>query len=350
MEGNVMTITTCSRPMLQHQRDQNVLVSSPSSILDDHPAPPPDESAGHVAQSRVISLPLHCLIEDSANDRKTFRNMKGLIATVRVMGVIEPIDVVPVPKSAEHADSIGQHEERYVIVAGERRFRAAKAVGLDTIPAIIWPSMDQWQLHLRSVVSNLQRDNLNGVELARALDRLRHELPGVRTQQQLADFVGLERSVVTRLLGILRLPAEILDQCGMCHKELPQRALSALVPIKDPALLRELADALAAGASLAAIRARIPKASGIVAPARFQRYRTASGATVIVQGKRLSDEQAVVELRDALGQAERAIAEKLTIAAASFPAAPPPQFEGPSDGVRLKAAKKNPAGAGFNLG
>ncbi|HEX6398204.1 MAG TPA: ParB/RepB/Spo0J family partition protein, partial [Steroidobacteraceae bacterium] len=115
-------------------------------------------------------------------------------------GIVQPIVVRPVDGAAAGAS------QRYEIIAGERRWRAAQMAGLATMPAVIRRVPDEAAIAM-SLIENIQRENLNPLEEARALDRLITEF-GI-THQQAADAVGRSRAAVSNLLRLLELPPEI---------------------------------------------------------------------------------------------------------------------------------------------
>jgi ParB family chromosome partitioning protein len=132
--------------------------------------------------------------------------LEELAASIRAQGVIQPIVVRPivVPGAAPASAS-----ERYEIIAGERRWRAAQIAGLKDIPAVIRRRVPDEAVIAMALIENIQRENLNAMEEARALDRLIREF-GV-TQQQAADAVGRSRTAVTNLLRLLDLPPELAE-------------------------------------------------------------------------------------------------------------------------------------------
>src|SRR5687767_14350741 len=97
------------------------------------------------------------LREDPKNERKTFRNMAGLVASIRAVGLIEPITVTPEP------------DESYRIITGHRRYRAAKAAGLKQVEVLIREPEDELARRQKSVISNVQREDVGPVELAEGL-------------------------------------------------------------------------------------------------------------------------------------------------------------------------------------
>lgn len=122
-------------------------------------------------------------------------SLEDLVASVRSRGVLQPVLVRPT----------GEH---YELVAGERRWRAAKEAGLDRIPALVRPVSDAEALEI-ALIENLQRVDLNPVERARAYHRLITEF-GL-TQQQVAEVVGLSQPAVANALRLLSLPEPILQ-------------------------------------------------------------------------------------------------------------------------------------------
>jgi ParB family chromosome partitioning protein len=121
------------------------------------------------------------------------QELSGLVESIRRHGVLQPIVVRP---------SVGGYE----VVAGERRWRAAEAAGLSSIPAIVRSLTDQEALEL-ALVENLQREDLNPIERARAYRRLMQEF-GL-TQEQIADRMGKSQPSVANALRLLHLPLQV---------------------------------------------------------------------------------------------------------------------------------------------
>lgn len=119
--------------------------------------------------------------------------LEALASSIRKQGVIQPI-------------LVKRDGENYHIVAGERRWRAAKLAGLKTIPVVVKALSDE-QATVMALIENIQREDLNPIEQARALDRLSREFE--LTHQQVADAVGKSRVSVTHLLRLLGLPERI---------------------------------------------------------------------------------------------------------------------------------------------
>ncbi|TDB02182.1 ParB/RepB/Spo0J family partition protein [Halomonas marinisediminis] len=145
---------------------------------------------------RLERLPLGQLSRGKYQPRRDIQPeaLEELADSIRAQGVMQPIVVRPVAK------------DRYEIIAGERRWRAAQLAELDVIPAVIREVSDEVALAL-ALIENIQRENLNPVEEALALKRLLEEFE--LTQQQVADAVGKSRTQVTNLLRLLALAPEV---------------------------------------------------------------------------------------------------------------------------------------------
>ncbi len=125
--------------------------------------------------------------------------LEELADSIRAQGVIQPI-VVRV------LDTLSGEPRRYEIIAGERRWRAAQLAGLAEIPAVIRQIPDEAAIAI-ALIENIQRENLNPLEEARALSRLIEEFQ--MTHQQAAEAVGRSRAAVSNLLRLLELPEQV---------------------------------------------------------------------------------------------------------------------------------------------
>ena len=120
--------------------------------------------------------------------------LEELADSVRVLGVIQPVTVKP------------EADGRYTIISGERRWRAAQMAGLETVPVYVREADDQ-TLHEMALVENIQRQDLNAMEVAFSLQRLMEEC--ALTQDRLSERVGKKRSTIANYLRLLRLPDEV---------------------------------------------------------------------------------------------------------------------------------------------
>jgi ParB family transcriptional regulator, chromosome partitioning protein len=181
-------------------------------------APPPPPAFGE----QLAKLPLDLLQRGRYQPRLDMRaeTLTELADSIKVQGVVQPIVVRPLtpPGPGE--------SQRYEIIAGERRWRAAQMAGLTEIAAVIRAIPDEDAIAV-ALIENIQRENLNPLEEARALTRLITEF-GV-THQQAADAVGRSRAGVSNLLRLLELSPEV---CELVEKrEIEMGHARALLPL-----------------------------------------------------------------------------------------------------------------------
>lgn len=142
--------------------------------------------------------------------------LNDLANSIREIGLIQPITL----------RKIG--EEKYQIIAGERRFRAAQLAGLTSIPAYIRKAKDEGMLEL-ALVENIQREDLNAIEIALSYQRLLEELEF--TQEELSTRIGKNRSTIANYQRLLRLPAVI--QKGIIDKQITMGHARALINVDN---------------------------------------------------------------------------------------------------------------------
>jgi ParB family chromosome partitioning protein len=145
--------------------------------------------------------------------------LKELSDSIKQQGIIQPITV----------RKMGY--DRYQIISGERRFRASKLAGLETIPAYIRIANDQAMLEM-ALVENIQRENLNALEVAISYQRLLEECS--LSQEELADKVGKDRSTITNYLRLLKLPPQI--QVAIRDNRLSMGHARAIIGVNDVAM------------------------------------------------------------------------------------------------------------------
>ena len=178
------------------------------------------------AKEEIVELKLSELRPNPYQPRKKFDEdkLKELSESIKEHGVFQPIIVKKSIKG-------------YEIIAGERRFRASKLAGKETIPAIIRDFSDEMMMEI-ALLENLQRENLNAIEEAVAYKKLLRSLK--ITQEELSKKLGKSRSYITNMLGLLELPSSVKqmiqeDKISMSHA----RALSK---IKNPEDIESLAN------------------------------------------------------------------------------------------------------------
>ncbi len=147
-------------------------------------------------KEEILELPLDKIKPNPYQPRYVFDNddLKELALSIKEHGVIQPIIV----------KKMGAN---YVIIAGERRFRASKLAHQSTIPAIVRQYEKSKMIEL-ALIENLQREDLSAVEEAKAYNQIMRELD--LTQKEVAERVGKTRSYVTNMLGLLNLPENVL--------------------------------------------------------------------------------------------------------------------------------------------
>ena len=157
--------------------------------------PPEPQPAAKEAVDEVRMLPIRLIDPNRDQPRRSFDEaaLEELAASIRAVGVIQPIIVAPAG-------------ERYTIIAGERRYRASRMAELDEIPAIV-RDWDQQRRMEAALIENLQRDDLNAIEEAAGVRRLMDE--GGLTQERVAERLGKSRPAVANLLRLLTLEKSV---------------------------------------------------------------------------------------------------------------------------------------------
>ena len=150
-----------------------------------------------------------------------------LASSIRELGVISPITLRK------------NDDGTYLIIAGERRLRAAKQVGLRTIPAYVKTAADEQVMEM-ALIENIQREDLNAIEIALTFYRLMEEYK--LTQERLSERVGKKRATIANYLRLLRLPAEI--QMGIKDKKIDMGHARAILGINDPVAQLRLYEAI----------------------------------------------------------------------------------------------------------
>ncbi len=174
---------------------------------------------GEAVVSGLASLTVASIEPHPEQPRRHFDEdaLEELARSIAARGVIQPVVVRPMG------------DGRYQLVAGERRWRAAQRARLHEIPAIVRP-LDDREVTALALIENLQREDLNPIEEARAYQRL-SEQDGL-TQQEIATFVDKSRSHVANLMRLLVLPSEVLDMVE--RADLSMGHARALAVLPDP--------------------------------------------------------------------------------------------------------------------
>jgi ParB family transcriptional regulator, chromosome partitioning protein len=156
----------------------------------------PSSAAGLASRPGIEEIPINQIDPNPYQPRNRFdeETLAGLTASIRELGVLQPILVRQVS------------DDRYAIIAGERRWRAAKRAGLQFIPVIVRQVNDELTLQ-HALVENLHRDDLNPLEEAAAYQQLVEDFD--LTQEEVAHKVGKSRSAVANLLRLFQLPPQV---------------------------------------------------------------------------------------------------------------------------------------------
>jgi ParB family chromosome partitioning protein len=156
----------------------------------------PLEITSEMTPASISEIPIELIETNPFQPRTSFDDelLSELADSIKTLGLIQPITVRQ------------SNNNRYQIISGERRFRASSIAGLKKIPAYVRKADDQGMLEM-AIVENIQRENLDSIEIAMSFQRLIEECS--LTQEQMADRVGKKRTTVTNYLRLLKLPAEI---------------------------------------------------------------------------------------------------------------------------------------------
>lgn len=184
--------------------------------MDDVPA---------AGSSAINDIPLDRIAVNPDQPRRTFDEeaLEELAGSIRELGIIQPLSL---RKTGP---------DTYQIIAGERRYRAAKLAGLTSVPAYIRTASDS-ELTEMALIENIQREDLNAIEIALTFRKLIDQYN--LTQERLSERIGKKRATVANFLRLLKLPAEV--QLGLRDKRLDMGHARALLTIPDPALQLKL--------------------------------------------------------------------------------------------------------------
>jgi ParB family chromosome partitioning protein len=166
-----------------------------------------------MAQKNALGRGLSALIEERGEEA---RDLIKMATSANELGIIQPLTV----------RKIG--ENKYQLITGERRLRAAVKAGLKKVPAYVREAEDENMLEM-ALVENIQREDLDAIEVAISYQRLMEEIN--LTQETLGERVGKKRATVTNYLRLLKLPADI--QAAIMEKKLSMGQARALIGVED---------------------------------------------------------------------------------------------------------------------
>ncbi|MDD4630844.1 MAG: ParB/RepB/Spo0J family partition protein [Proteiniphilum sp.] len=169
--------------------------------------------------SSINEVELDQIVPNSGQPRRVINEeaLQELAASIKSIGLIQPVTLRKID------------DDSYQIIAGERRYRASQMAGLTSIPAYI-KTADDFETMEMALVENIQREDLNSIEIALAYQSLIDSLS--LTQEQLSERVGKKRATIANYLRLLKLPAEV--QMGVKDKKIDMGHARALVTMNDP--------------------------------------------------------------------------------------------------------------------
>ena len=201
------------------------------------PAPSPTQDLGNATQvsssgERLMQIPVQDVVRNPHQPRVHFDHgqLEDLILSIKEHGVIQPITVTRLP------------DGRYELIAGERRLRASTIAGLATVPAIVREAGEQEKLEL-ALIENIQRQDLNPIEEARAYMRLIDEFH--LTQDEVSQKVGKSRPQVGNTVRLLQLPESI--QQALVERKISASNARTLLSVPTEAERQQLFEAMIAG-------------------------------------------------------------------------------------------------------
>lgn len=250
-----------------------------SALLPTRP-PEPHPYADPASPEPLTTAPLDSIVANPLQPRRAFHpeRLAELAQSIRANGIIQPLVV---RKTGEH----------YQLVAGERRWRAAKLAGIEHIPIVVRDIPDDRLLEL-SLIENIQREDLNPIETAIAFQRLAQEL--MISPEEIGRRTGKDRTTVTNTLRLLQLPSDL--QALVAERRLSAGHARCLLSLPTPELQQEVAEkAVAQGWSVRQIE------------------RTTQKMLEGRKPKHVDEIEADPNVRAAINEMERALATKVRI-------------------------------------
>ena len=200
------------------------------------------ETVNTGGSSSISEVDINLIVANPNQPRTHFDEeaLSELAASIRELGVISPI-------------TLRKNEDgKYLIIAGERRYRASKQIGLRTIPAYVKTAADEQVMEM-ALIENIQREDLNAIEIALTFYRLMEEYK--LTQERLSERVGKKRTTIANYLRLLRLPAEI--QMGIKDKKIEMGHARAILGLPEPSQQLKVYDEYSVPATAVAISPKL---------------------------------------------------------------------------------------------
>ena len=183
------------------------------------------DNVGVSGTSSINEVEMDLIIPNPNQPRQLFdeESLAELASSIRELGVISPITLRSNPDGT------------YQIIAGERRYRAAKSIGLKRIPAYIKTAADEQVMEM-ALIENIQREDLNAIEIALTFFRLMKDYN--LTQDRLSERVGKKRATIANYLRLLHLPADV--QMGLKNKLIDMGHARAILGVQQPSAQLQL--------------------------------------------------------------------------------------------------------------
>lgn len=175
--------------------------------------------SGNYVAGAIANIPVSSIEANPFQPREEFDEeaLKELADSIREQGIIQPLTI----------RKMGF--DRYQLISGERRLRAAKLAGLETVPAYIRVANDEQMLEW-ALIENIQRENLNAIEIAISYTRLLEECD--LTQEELSKRVGKNRTTISNYIRLLKLPAEV--QAALRDGHITMGHARSIISVEDP--------------------------------------------------------------------------------------------------------------------
>lgn len=203
-----------------------------SALLPQRPAQPAPSSEQPAAPSgpQIFTLPIALIHPNPLQPRSVFDSarLEELANSIETHGIIQPL-------------LVRRKDSAYELIAGERRFRAAKLAGLTEVPALVQDYADDKILEI-ALIENIQREDLNPMETAHALERLHVEMN--LSHEEIAARTGKDRTTITNMIRLLRLPQAV--QLLVAERRLSMGHARAILGLATPELQNQLAEKTAA--------------------------------------------------------------------------------------------------------
>jgi ParB family chromosome partitioning protein len=192
--------------------------------------PPPQAPEATAAGTQVASIPIAQIQPNPLQPRSVFdaTRLEELSKSIETHGIIQPI-------------LVRRQGAHYELIAGERRLRAAKLAGLLEVPAIVQDYADERILEI-ALIENIQREDLNPMETAQALERLHTEMN--LSHEEIAARTGKDRTTITNMIRLLRLPRDV--QLLVAERRLSMGHARAILGLVSPELQTQIAEKSAA--------------------------------------------------------------------------------------------------------